>query len=126
MAAYLDTNCVLWLYSGEYRRFSVAARDAIEQFDLLIAPVIQLELQYLYEAKRIVLTPDTIITYLMRTAGARYCEIPYLAVMEAALGLIWTRDPFDRLIVASAIANQNAPLITADRQIRKHYSEVIW
>ncbi len=34
-------------------------------------------------------------------------------------------DPFDRLIVANAKA-RNAPLVTKDERIRRHYSSAVW
>jgi acetylornithine deacetylase/succinyl-diaminopimelate desuccinylase-like protein len=37
----------------------------------------------------------------------------------------WTRDPFDRLIVANAMAD-GATLITADRVILRHFDQAIW
>ena len=37
----------------------------------------------------------------------------------------WVRDPFDRLIVAQAIANE-APLVTKDEKIRRHYRRAVW
>lgn len=45
--------------------------------------------------------------------------------MTHALKESWTRDPFDRLIVANAKA-AGAPLITKDERIRKHYRRAIW
>jgi len=47
------------------------------------------------------------------------------AVVAESLALIWTRDPFDRLIVATAALNQ-APLITRDRRIQEHYARSVW
>jgi PIN domain nuclease of toxin-antitoxin system len=38
----------------------------------------------------------------------------------------WTRDPFDRLIVANAKANGFAWLISADEHIRNHYPRAVW
>jgi len=35
-------------------------------------------------------------------------------------------DPFDRLIVAQAMANHGAYLITRDRLIRHHYRGAVW
>jgi hypothetical protein len=32
----------------------------------------------------------------------------------------------DRLIVANAVANNEAPLITSDRRIHEQYSNAIW
>jgi len=37
----------------------------------------------------------------------------------------WTRDPFDRLIVAHAAAN-DARLLTKDEKIRRHYKRAVW
>ena len=42
-----------------------------------------------------------------------------------ALSLSWTRDPFDRMIVAQA-ALDRAKLITRDRNILKHYQNAVW
>ena len=46
------------------------------------------------------------------------------ALITQALREKWTRDPFDRLIVANAKA-AGAPLITKDERIRKHYRRAI-
>lgn len=46
-------------------------------------------------------------------------------VCRAAQGITWTRDPFDRLIVAESIVH-DIPLITKDRHIRSHYPNAIW
>ena len=46
-------------------------------------------------------------------------------VVEHGLGLSWTRDAFDRLIVAQA-ALDRAVLITRDRLILKNYSKAVW
>jgi PIN domain nuclease of toxin-antitoxin system len=43
-----------------------------------------------------------------------------------ALRCGWTRDPFDRLIVAQAKANDGAGLVMADTVIRKHYAGAVW
>jgi PIN domain nuclease of toxin-antitoxin system len=37
----------------------------------------------------------------------------------------WTRDPFDRLIVAQA-SLFDAPLITKDADVHAHYRNVVW
>ena len=50
---------------------------------------------------------------------------PLEAIVEQARGLDWTRDVFDRLIVAQA-ALDGAALVTTDRAIRKHYPKAVW
>ena len=47
------------------------------------------------------------------------------AIADQALELDWTRDLFDRLIVAQA-ALDGAALVTTDKVIRKHYSKAVW
>jgi PIN domain nuclease of toxin-antitoxin system len=46
-------------------------------------------------------------------------------LVNAAQGLSWTRDPFDRLIAAHAIV-ADALLLTADETIRKHLPLATW
>lgn len=48
-----------------------------------------------------------------------------LALKKEALALNWTRDPFDRLIVAHANVIK-CHLITKDSFIKSHFSKVIW
>ncbi len=54
------------------------------------------------------------------------CPLSFEVVATAALDEDWTRDPFDRLIVAHAKASGLAPLITSDEKIRLHYPRAIW
>ncbi len=52
--------------------------------------------------------------YLQATFGVGLCSYAFPAIVLEALRCGWTNDPFDRLIVAHAIANNGAALITAD------------
>jgi len=45
--------------------------------------------------------------------------------VQAANGLSWTRDPFDRMIAAQAIV-ADAPLVTADRTILGNLPLATW
>jgi PIN domain nuclease of toxin-antitoxin system len=66
-----------------------------------------------------------IIGELAEDIGLRVCELPFSRVVECALAEKWIRDPFDRLIVGHAKANE-APLITKDANIRQHYRRAVW
>jgi PIN domain nuclease of toxin-antitoxin system len=46
-------------------------------------------------------------------------------VVDSAVGIDWTRDTFDRLIVAEAQC-ANAVLVTKDLRIRGNYNRAIW
>jgi PIN domain nuclease of toxin-antitoxin system len=122
---YLDTHVVLWLYEGLVSQLPLSVRQKIEENELFISPFVELELQYLYEAKRINKKGYDIIAELSNTIGLKICAEPLQKIVRVALALEWTRDPFDRMIVASA-KNKNAILLTKDELIRKHYSSSSW
>ena len=124
--AYLDTQVVVWLATGKLRRFSSNTRDLLEGTDLLLSPIVLLELEYLYEHKRIKLPARDIQRKIEHEIGARLCELPFSTIAGAALDEKWSGDPFDRMIVANAKANGFAWLISADEEIRKHYPRTVW
>jgi PIN domain nuclease of toxin-antitoxin system len=72
------------------------------------------------EIKKIKDDAATIIRFLNEKIGLRIMDSSFINTTEKALNLTWTRDPFDRIIVADAILNKGK-LITADKTIRKHY-----
>lgn len=122
---YLDTHVVVWLYAGEHARFTGTARRLIETESLLISPVLLLELALLEETGRIKVQAKTIFTELQESLALSICDLPFAEVSVAALQLKWTRDPFDRLIVAQAFT-RGAKLITKDRSIRRHFKDAVW
>lgn len=126
MIAYLDTNVVIWLEAGLIQRITERAKLRIENSDLLISPLVLLELQLLNEVGKLKSGPDVIFAHLAQAIGVSLCRLPMSATVASALDLQWTRDPFDRLIVANAIANNMATLITADQHIRSFYQNVVW
>lgn len=126
MIAYLDTHAAVWLHDGLTERLSAEAKRRIEASDLLLSPMVLLELQYLFDRKRIGLEPMPLYSYLHVTFGVSLCPYPFAAIAFESLQCAWTNDPFDRLIVAHAKANNTAGLITADTVIRKHYRGAVW
>lgn len=124
-SVYLDTHVALWLYAGQVERISRRAADLINREPVAVNPVVLLELQYLREIGRIAATPRTIVADLGRRLGLAVEDRPLAAVAEHALDLGWTRDAFDRLIVAQA-ALDRAVLLTTDRLIRAHYPRAVW
>lgn len=122
---HLDTHVVVWLYAGDLDRFPEAARAALERDTLAISPAVVLELQYLHEIGRITQPARTILDDLRDRIGLGFAEADFPAVVSKALSLAWTRDPFDRLIAAHALAD-DAPLLTADRTLREHLPTAFW
>ena len=122
---YLDTHVVVWLFGGEEGKLSHVAADHIQNDDIFVSPAVVLELEFLYEIRRAKAAAAGVIKRLGAEIGLSVCQLPFAAVVEHALAEKWVRDPFDRLIVAHAAANQ-APLITKDEKIRRHYRRSIW
>jgi hypothetical protein len=69
---------------------------------------------------RITAGPTEIFPHLADRVGLAPDDTPYMVVARSARALSWTRDPFDHLITAAAIAS-NRPLLTRDKTIRHHY-----
>jgi PIN domain nuclease of toxin-antitoxin system len=122
---YLDTHVVVWLFAGRVALFPADARVLLETSDLYISPIVALELEYLFEIRRISLPCSTMVESLQREVGLRVCDLPFPSVIEAARQQTWTRDPFDRIVVGQA-AVRDAPLLTSDRSIRQHYASATW
>lgn len=125
MILYLDTHVLVWLYEGRKERFTSRGRAALDHARLVISPMVELELAYLWESKRITVRPDAITAYLIERIGLARDTSPFSAIAAAAVPLRWTRDPFDRLITATAILN-DCPLLSKDKTIRDHYAEAWW
>ena len=122
---YLDTHVVVWLYDGESQKLSREAAEQIKNDALFISPTVLLELEFLREIHKLTKTSQAMVRSLSAEIGLSVCDLPFAAVIDCALAEKWVRDPFDRLIVAHASAN-NAPLITKDEKIRRHYKRAIW
>lgn len=122
---YLDTHAVAWLYAGQAERFSPPAQQAIEGNDLLISPMVVLELQYLFEIQRVTDPSRQVFDALEQAIGLTVCDLPFPRVVQRSVQQSWTRDPFDRIIVAQA-ALREANLVTKDRKIRARYPRALW
>jgi len=118
---FIDTHIVLWLYENRQSKFSKKIKDLMNSKEVFISPILMLELAYLKEIKRIEDNADTIYNKLNNTFELQISPVRLSLVIKNALNLSWTRDLFDRLIVANAAINRNT-LITADKKILKHYS----
>jgi PIN domain nuclease of toxin-antitoxin system len=122
---YLDTHVVVYVGAGEVNRLSVAARKAIDRDDLLVSAATVLELELLHEIGRLKPTAAKVVSALATDIGLRVCDLPFRTIVDQAIAEGWTRDPFDRLIVANAKA-AGATLVTRDENIRAHYSRALW
>jgi PIN domain nuclease of toxin-antitoxin system len=122
---HLDTHVVIWIVSKLTSRLSPSARRLIERETLQISPMVAMELETLFEAGKIRSEPDHFLHVLERQHGLSRSDARFETVIEAARTFAWTRDPFDRLIVANAMAD-DARLITADKTILANFRNATW
>jgi PIN domain nuclease of toxin-antitoxin system len=87
--------------------------------------MVRLDLQYLHETGRVSEPAATVVDALSAAIGLTVCPAPFASVTREAEGLAWTRDPFDRLIVAQAQVLR-APLVTKDATIHANYAHAVW
>jgi PIN domain nuclease of toxin-antitoxin system len=94
----LDTNAVVWLHHGHRR----GRRLENHAGQLHVSPASLLELQFLVEAGRIRLRSGATVRDLADDDRWVMDNPSSVDWFERALDLGWTRDPFDRLLVAHA------------------------
>lgn len=117
---------MVWLCQKQINRLTRKAVAAIEKYDLVISPMVLLELTYLYEIKRVLQPAESLLRQLESQIGLNLCGYSFSAIIQTAVLETWTRDPFDRVIVAHAKANGYAALITPDARIGENYPRTIW
>lgn len=126
MIAYLDTHVVVWLCQDNLRKITPAALDVLNEHDLLISPAVLIELGFLQQIGRMIRAPQDLARQLRTQIGVKVCNHSFADLADTALFETWTRDPFDLMIVSHAKANNYAPLVTSDENIRSHYPRAIW
>jgi len=126
LIAYLDTQIVLWLAAGKVNRLSSKTRGLLDISELLLSAMAFLELEYLRELGRTKFSAQDLLVKVSHETNLRLCDLPFSQISSAALDEKWTRDPFDRLIVANAKANGFAFLISSDEMIARHYPRTVW
>ena len=122
---YLDTHVLIWLWLGESGKLGREARKAIDRNEIVAPAAAVLELEFLHELGRLKPTASKVTSTLATDIGLRVCDLPFRTIVDHALAEGWTRDPFDRLIVANAKA-AGAPLVTKDARMREHYARTVW
>jgi PIN domain nuclease of toxin-antitoxin system len=125
MKAFLDTHAVIFLWEGRTEVFGAGSRELLEQSVLLVSPLVRLEMGFLKEVGKLKVEPDQILGSLTSDYGAILTDDSLDALIPLAMPLSWTRDPFDRLLVATALLHQ-APLVTRDSRSHEHFPGAVW
>ena len=130
MKALLDTHAFLW-WINQHERLSAAARDAIDspQTDTFVSVVNAWEIVIKAKVGRFQM-PGDLVPFLREQIAAN--EFGVLPVqLTHALGVYNLsdhprhKDPFDRLLVAQALAEDMA-LVSADESLDGYGVERIW
>jgi PIN domain nuclease of toxin-antitoxin system len=123
----VDTHAFLWFMAGD-ERLSAPARRAIEddedQWCLSVASVWELAIKA--SLKRLVLPVPT-VDYVTEKVEQGLLLLPVEWTHAAAVETLpfHHRDPFDRLLVAQAVA-ERLTVVTSDPVFRKYGVRVIW
>jgi len=122
---HLDTHVAIWLFLGLTEKLSSRAINLIESSDLSISSMVLLEIQYMYEIKRLKNDATFVFNELDRLISLKLSEHSFSSIAKEALTISWTRDPFDRLIVANAQVS-DCNLLTKDSRILKNSELALW
>ena len=107
----LDTNALIWIEARHQR-----ARPLLGRRDrLYVSPASLLELQFLQEAGKVRLRSGS-VQWVTEDDRWLVDEPPATSWFLRAVGVSWTRDPFDRLLVAHAQLRRWR-LATADKSL---------
>lgn len=122
---HLDTHVLVWLFGGQRKRIPDRAQQRLEDERLAISPIVELELTYLFEVGKVSLPAYDVLSELRPALELSMSAAAFPALIEAAVPLRWTRDPFDRLIAATAIVD-GATLLTADTTLLSNLPAARW
>ena len=111
----LDTNAIVWVLAGHERARPLLAAPGRRY----VSPVSLLELRFLQEVGRVDLAGDAAVSEIAADPRWALDDPPASLLFRSALDVGWTRDPFDRLLVAHA-ACRRLRLATGDRRILGH------
>ena len=122
---FLDTNIIVRLYNNDVKSLSEKIKKFIENNDIYVSPIIALELEYLFEIKRVSHSSNNVMNFLLDTIDLKTDNYDFQEIIECSINERWTRDPFDRLIVSHA-KMRDAYLLSTDKIIRQNYKKTVF
>jgi PIN domain nuclease of toxin-antitoxin system len=122
MNVLLDTHFLLWTTLGAERLKDFPCLDSYRPWG--ISPVSFLEIQFLAEVGRLEVDQSGLSAAVSADPRFVVDEAPLVTLIEKALPLSWTRDPFDRLLAAHSEVRR-VPLCSLDRRIRASHRHLV-
>lgn len=128
MRLLLDTHTFLWWNEGNAKLSKKASSLIADPANILLLSVVSAwELIVKYQSKKLELPEPPSIYVPTRTAhyGIEILPVTLAHTLAAESFPLHHRDPFDRLIIAQAKA-ENIPIVTLDRHFRDYPVKVLW
>lgn len=122
MKILLDTHFLIWLVLDLPRADEFPWLERYRPWG--VSPISFLEIQFLAEVGRLEVRQPDFMEAVGRDPRFVVDEVGLMALVEKALPMRWTRDPFDRLLAAHSEARR-VPLCTVDRKIRAEHRLVV-
>lgn len=120
----IDTHVAGALFKGRLTGYSRAALRLLDSARVLYSPIVALELQMLHEIGRIKPDAARVTAHLDRQFGIAEANERLSDIVRHAVTLRFSRDPFDRLIVAHA-DYLAVPLVTQDEHVLAAYPRAL-
>lgn len=117
----LDTHFLLWIVLGSARLDAFPWLARYRPWG--VSPVSFLEIELLGEVGRLEVRNPAFTEAVREDARFVVDEAPLVRLIEHALPLSWTRDPFDRLLAAHSSARR-VPLCTLDRTLLERHASL--
>jgi PIN domain nuclease of toxin-antitoxin system len=121
MTCLLDTHFIVWIVSNSKR---LKAHPWLQDHEPWgVSPVSLLEIQLLAEIGKLHIDNPRFTTQLMSDPRFQVDDVPLTSLIQRSLEISWTRDPFDRLIVAHSLVRR-VPLCTVDKTLLENHKLV--
>lgn len=122
MTLLLDTHFLIWLLLGSSRLKEFPWLDKYRPWG--VSPISLLEVQYLAEVGRIEIENPEFTETLLNDPRFLVDEVPLFSLIQHAMRVAWTRDPFDRLLAAHSAARRT-PLCSVDQIVLENHSSIV-
>ena len=122
MKCLLDTHFLIWIVTNTRRLKRYPWLQRYVPWG--VSPVSFLEIQFLAESGRLKSHSKEFIETMKSDPRFVVDDVFVSAIVQKALDLSWTRDPFDRLLAAHSLV-RHVPLCTTDSDIQEHHKLIV-